>query len=78
MKKRNKNAFERRNFNVAEKTIKKNSKNMPYGIDYKQILNSLVVKLVRVYPPEAAPKATRAVLGNLFEEALINALPETG
>ena len=32
--------------------------------------NSLVVKLARVYPPEAAPKATRAVLGNLFEEAL--------
>ena len=31
--------------------------------------NSLVVKLARVYPPEAAPKATRAVLGNLFEEA---------
>ena len=32
--------------------------------------NSFVVKLARVYPPEAAPKATRAVLGNLFEEAL--------
>ena len=31
----------------------------------------LVVKLVRVYPPEAAPKATRAVPGNLFEEALV-------
>ena len=33
--------------------------------------NSFVVKLARVYPPEAAPKATRAVLGNLFEEALV-------
>ena len=32
--------------------------------------NSFVVKLARVYPPEAAPKATRAVPGNLFEEAL--------
>ena len=32
--------------------------------------NSFVVKLARVYPLEAAPKATRAVLGNLFEEAL--------
>ena len=27
--------------------MKKNSKNMPYGINYKQILNSLVVKPVR-------------------------------
>ena len=53
---------------------------MAYGIDYKRIKNiqAFVVKPVRVYPPEAAPKATRAVLGNLFEEALINALPETG
>ena len=32
--------------------------------------NLLVVKLVRVYPPEAAPKATRAVHGNLFEQRL--------
>ena len=36
--------------------------------------NSFVVKLARVYPPEAAPKATRAVLGNLFEEALVKPL----
>ncbi len=36
-----------RNFKDAEKTIKKNSKNMPYGINYEQILNSLVVKPVR-------------------------------
>ena len=36
--------------------------------------NSFVVKLARVYPPEAAPKATRAVLGNLFEEARVRRL----
>jgi hypothetical protein len=36
-----------RNFKVYGKTMKKNSKNMPYGINYKQILNSLVVKPVR-------------------------------
>ena len=37
---------------------------MAYGIDYKRIKNiqAFVVKPVRVYPPEAAPKATRAVL----------------
>ena len=35
-------------------------------------VNSLVVKLARVYPPEAAPKATRAVPRNLFEETPAN------
>ena len=35
---------------------------MPYGIDYQRIEILFVVKPARVYPPEAAPKATRAVL----------------
>jgi hypothetical protein len=30
-----------RNFKVYEKTMKKNSKNMPYGINYKRIKKDL-------------------------------------
>ena len=32
---------------INSKLIKNNIKNMPYGINYKQILNSLVVKPAR-------------------------------